>query len=690
MAEFVPHSNSGVSGCYFFFERDLNQVNDRIYSMSIAKEINLAGERDELCAENKLSPLALTSDRITVSELLASQTAISLKNASLYSDLQRSEAFLAEAQSLSHTGSFGWGVANGEVYWSSETYKIFDYDRAAKPTLEMVLRRTHPDDRDLVQQALNRASEARADFEEVMEVCGRPSRLCDFELRLLMPDGSVKHLRLSSRALTTSSGDLEFVGAVTDVTAAKQAEEKSRRDEHELRRITDAIPQLIIVLDPDGRMVYVNRMMLEYTGLSIEEMQAESSRDRIFHPEDMERLRDVRRNALLEGVPFETERRILGKDGKYRWFLVRYSPFRDEQGRLTRWYATGTDIEDRKVAEQHLQNENIALREEIDRFSMFEEIVGASTALSTVLARVAKVAPTDSTVLITGETGTGKELIARAIHKGSRRAQRAFVSVNCAALAPSLISSELFGHEKGAFTGATQRRVGRFELANGGTLFLDEVGELPLDTQISLLRVLQEREFERVGGKERIKVDVRIIAATNRDLNVAQADGTFRSDLFYRLNVFPIQVPPLRERREDIAMLLEYFLRRYAKQAGKVFRSIDRHTLNFFREYDWPGNIRELQNVVERSVILSPDNVFCVDNSWLPSIPCSQRKRQRHEDGSGDDSQHERDMIESALAQSRGRISGPRGAASRLGLPPSTLNSLIKKLKIRKSRFKLG
>jgi transcriptional regulator with GAF, ATPase, and Fis domain len=232
--------------------------------------------------------------------------------------------------------------------------------------------------------------------------------------------------------------------------------------------------------------------------------------------------------------------------------------------------------------------------------------------------------------------------------------------------------------------------VGRFELANGGTLFLDEVGELPLDTQIALLRVLQEREFERVGGRERIKVDVRIIAATNRDLNAAQADGTFRSDLFYRLSVFPIQVPPLRERREDIAMLLDYFIRRYAKQAGKVFRSIDQHTLDFFRDYEWPGNIRELQNVVERSVILSPDNIFCVDNSCLPSIPCSQRKRQTHEDGSGDDSQHEREMIESALAQSRGRISGPRGAAARLGLPPSTLNSRIEKLKIRKIRFKLG
>jgi PAS domain S-box-containing protein len=608
--------------------------------------------------------------------LLAAQAAISLENAGLYSDLQRSEAFLARGQSVSHTGSFGWSVASGELYWSAETFNIFEHDRAVKPTLEMILRRTHPDDRDLVLQTLDRESEARVDFE--------------LEHRLLMPNGSVKHLHVSFRVVPTTSGNLEFVGAVTDVTAAKQAEEKSRQDEHELRRITDAIPQLIVVLNPDGRMVYVNRVALEYTGLSIEEMQAESSPDRIFHPDDKEPLREVRQNALLKGVPFETERRVLGKDGKYRWYLLRYNPFRDEQGGVVRWYATGTDIEDRKVAEQRLQNENVALREEVTRVSMFEEIVGASTGLSTVLARVARVAPTDSTVLITGETGTGKELIARAIHKRSRRAQRVFVSVNCAALAPSLISSELFGHEKGAFTGATQRRLGRFELANGGTLFLDEVGELPLDTQIALLRVLQEREFERVGGKDPIKVDVRIIAATNRDLNVAQADGTFRSDLFFRLNVFPIQVPPLRERRDDIAMLLEYFLHRYAKQVGKVFRSIDKHTLDFFRDYGWPGNIRELQNVIERSVILSPDNVFCVDNSWLPSIPCSPRKKQTREDARDDDSQRERDMIESALAQSRGRISGPTGAAARLGLSPSTLDSRIKKLSIRKNRFKLG
>jgi PAS domain S-box-containing protein len=644
--------------------------------MSTAKQTKLVGKLDEIHLEKHSSSSALTADQTTVSELPAPLATISLENAGLYLELQRNVTFLSIAQSLSHTGCFAWNIADGEISWSAETYNIFEYDRTAQPTLEMVLVRVHPDDRDLVQKALAQALEVRADFR--------------LEYRLLMPNGSVKHIHSSARVTTTSSGNLEVVGAVTDVTAAKQAEGRRRQDEQELRHITDAIPQLIIVYSPEGRAVYLNRGTLDYMGLSLEEVQAESFRDRVIHPDDVERFRNVRQNGLPNGAPFETEQRVLGKDGKYRWFLSRYNPLKDEQGRIIRWYATATDIDDRKAAEQRLQDENVALREEVDRASMFEEIVGASAALSTVLARVAKVAPTDSTVLITGETGTGKELIARAIHKQSRRAQRAFVSVNCAALAPSLISSELFGHEKGAFTGATQRRIGRFELANGGTLFLDEVGELPLDTQIALLRVLQEREFERVGGKERIKIDVRIVAATNRDLSLAQTDGRFRSDLFYRLNVFPVHVPPLRQRREDIAMLLEYFLHRYAHQARKIFKSIDKHTLDVFEAYDWPGNIRELQNIVERSVILSPDDVFCVDSSWLPSIPCSQRTPQTREDVTDDDSQHERNLIESALAQSRGRISGPSGAAARLGMPSSTLNSRIEKLKIRKSRFKLG
>jgi len=303
---------------------------------------------------------------------------------------------------------------------------------------------------------------------------------------------------------------------------------------------------------------------------------------------------------------------------------------------------------------------------------------------------VMKVAPTDSSVLITGETGTGKELIARAIHKRSRRANRAFISVNCAALAPSLISSELFGHEKGAFTGATQRRLGRFESAHGGTIFLDEVGELPADTQVALLRVIQEREFERVGSTRSIQVDVRVIAATNRNLEVALANGTFRTDLLYRLNVFPIEVPPLRERKEDVLTLLEYFVHRYARKAGKSFGKIDKRTLDLFRSYDWPGNIRELQNVVERSVILNSDDVFSLDEAWLARNPRTAPSPPSVSANTGGELCHERQMIEAALAETRGRISGPNGAAARLRIPPSTLDSMIKRLRIEKSYFKLA
>jgi DNA-binding NtrC family response regulator/signal transduction histidine kinase len=340
-----------------------------------------------------------------------------------------------------------------------------------------------------------------------------------------------------------------------------------------------------------------------------------------------------------------------------------------------------------RALKDQLYRENLALRDEVDRTSMFEEIVGSSESLGTVLSRIARVAPTDSTVLIAGETGTGKELIARAVHKRSQRAARAFVSVNCAALAPTLISSELFGHERGAFTGATQRRLGRFELADGGTIFLDEVGELLPETQVALLRVLQEREFERVGGTQPIRVDVRVIAATNRDLETAAANGSFRQDLFYRLNVFPIEVPALRERKDDILMLVEYFVRRYASRAGKTIRTIDKKTLGLLQDYDWPGNIRELQNVIERSVILSSASVLTVDESWLPKQSDRGRAVAALASSRGE-LRTEKEIIESALAECRGRVAGLSGAAAKLGVPPSTLDHRIKALRINKAQFK--
>jgi len=361
--------------------------------------------------------------------------------------------------------------------------------------------------------------------------------------------------------------------------------------------------------------------------------------------------------------------------------------FWDEAEHLEKKAALESALEGLELLREQLDKENLALRDEVDRVSMFEEIVGTSPALQAMLSRAIKVAATDSTVLITGETGTGKELVARAIHRRSDRVSRPFVGVNCAAIPRDLIASELFGHEKGAFTGATQQRLGRFELANGGTIFLDEVGELPAETQIALLRVLQEQEFERVGGSHRIRADVRVIAATNRDLQAAINTGSFRSDLFYRLHVFPIEIPSLRERRADIPLLVEYFIDRYARKASKHFKNVEKRTLQVLQSYPWPGNIRELQNVIERSVILCDSDIFSIDESWLP-LPLPAAESKRHIGLPRRLEAQEKNMIEEALKASRGRVFGPIGAAANLGISRSTLESKIKSLKIDKNRFR--
>ena len=335
---------------------------------------------------------------------------------------------------------------------------------------------------------------------------------------------------------------------------------------------------------------------------------------------------------------------------------------------------------------ERLECERVYVEDEILVGAKFEEIVGSSESLVHALGHVARVAPTEATVLVTGESGTGKELIAHAIHKRSRRADRPFIRVNCAAIPQSLIASELFGHEKGAFTGATERRIGRFELANGGTIFLDEIGDIPPDMQVALLRVLQEREFERVGGRHTVSVDVRVVAATNRDLEAAIEAGTFRLDLFYRLNVFPIRAPSLRERKDDIPLLAKYFIERFASSFGKKIRNIDRKTLELLQAYDWPGNIRELQNVIERAVILCNRETLSINESSMhpqtfetlqPSTALSEALMNT-----------EKEIIEAALEECRGRVSGPSGAAEKLGIPRSTLESRIRGLQINKHLFR--
>jgi PAS domain S-box-containing protein len=475
--------------------------------------------------------------------------------------LRRSEAYLGEAQRLSHTGSWAWNVVTRQLFWSEETFRILGVDLKETPTSELFDRRVHPDDR------------AGLTAVDAILLAGRDG---EYNYRAVLPNNSIKYIRSVAHPVSDESGKvIEFVGTIIDVTEQRHAHEALKH--------------------------------------AFEEIQA--LRDQLFR-------------------------------------------------------------------------ENIALREEVDKTSMFEEIVGNSASLQSVLAQVSKVAPTDSTVLLVGETGTGKELIARAIHKRSHRSSRAFVNVNCAAIPTSLIASELFGHEKGAFTGALQRRLGRFEIADGGTIFLDEVGELPMETQVSLLRVLQEREFERVGGNQTIHADVRVIAATNRDLQAAIASGAFRSDLFYRLNVVPLQVPPLRDRKEDIPVLIEYFIARYARKAGKRIRNVEKKTLELLQSYSWPGNIRELQNVIERSVVICETDTLSVDEGWVSETSTAVQETARIQPSRRRPADDERRIIEAALAEAQGRVSGPSGAAAQLGMPASTLESKIRVLRIDKYRYK--
>jgi PAS domain S-box-containing protein len=719
-------------------------------------------------------------------------------------ELRQSEAYLAEAQKLSHTGSWAWSPKYGIRYWSEECYRVLGFDpRHGLPRFEEFFQRIHPDDQVEFWEVTRKATSERVDVET--------------EYRIVHPSGAVRDIQSTGHPVLDASGDLiELVGTVIDVTERKRAEEelraseskyrnlvdttpafvhtalpngeldflnhgwveyvgvplkdllgwgwtsqihpedveafverwlssvrsgepflaesrvrradgeyrwfihhkeplrnelgqivkwygssieieerkiaeqRIREQETELRQILDLTPQHIGVLAPDGSRLYANHTALEYFGITLEQWREQGRvHNELVHPEDREHFVYEGNKRILEGKPHEFEARLLRHDGEFRWFLFRQTPLKDEGGHITRWYGTATDIEDRKRAEEEIRKENIALREEIIKASMFEEIVGNSDALMQVLSLVRKVAPTDSTVLITGETGTGKELIARAIHKASKRADRAFVSVNCAAIPQSLIASELFGHEKGAFTGAAGRRLGRFELAEGGTIFLDEIGELPPETQVALLRVLQEREFERVGGNRSIRTNVRVIVATNRDLQAAISAGEFREDLFYRLNVFPIEIPPLRKRKEDIPLLVQYFIDRYAREAGKNIRNISKETLDLFQSYPWPGNIRELRNVIERSVIVCETENFSVDESWISRRPQRARPTSQLELPQRLAAE-EKQAIEAALAESRGRVFGPSGAAAKLGIARSTLESKIKTLKIDKNRFKVS
>jgi formate hydrogenlyase transcriptional activator len=413
-----------------------------------------------------------------------------------------------------------------------------------------------------------------------------------------------------------------------------------------------------------------------------------------LHPDELETAVERAISAIEKRVPFEHEIRFRREDGEYRSLLSSAAPRFSAEGRFLGYIGTAIDITERKMAERELKQaheelnrlknqleaENIYLQEELQRDQAFGDIVGQSAAIKEVLHSISQVAPTDSTVLIMGETGTGKELLARAIHMASRRKNRPLIRVNCAALAPTLIESELFGHEKGAFTGAGARRLGRFELAHTGTLFLDEIGEMPLDLQVKLLRALQEGEIERLGGSRTIKVDVRIIAATNRDLKQAVKNGTFREDLWYRLNIFPINSPPLRERGDDIRILAEHFAAIFARRYGKKLTGISREAMRALCDHSWPGNVRELANVIEREVINLRGTVLRIhEDLESRKADAAAASLERLED-------LERIHIFKVLQEVNWRVEGPKGAASVLDINPNTLRSRMRKLGIVKPK----
>jgi PAS domain S-box-containing protein len=450
--------------------------------------------------------------------------------------------------------------------------------------------------------------------------------------------------------------------------------------EERYRDLFEEAPIGYVQEDLDSRFINANRAAIRILGLGADEVVGTVGMSLVADtPENKERVRQlfssVGLGAHTGGVVIELRRK---DDGRPIWVQWYSRPAPD--GKYTRTVIV--DVTDRVLAEREkarLQEQNLYLQEEIKGIHNFEEIIGQAPALLAVLDRVGKVAPTDATVLISGETGTGKELIARAIHSHSRRAARPLIKVNCATLPAGLIESELFGHEKGAFTGAIARRIGRFELADGGTLFLDEIGELPLETQAKLLRVIQEREIERLGGRAAIPVDVRIVAATNRDLVKAVAERTFREDLYYRLSVFPISLPPLRDRTEDIPLLVRFLVERFATRTGRHIEGISRETMRRLVAYRWPGNIRELENVLERAVILATAPMLDVEigDGYAPGSPSPVTEPPL---ASLEAIEHRH--IVAVLTRTNWVIDGPRGAAQILGLHPNTLRSRLKKFGI--------
>jgi PAS domain S-box-containing protein len=759
-------------------------------------------------------PGAYSSDEIRYLSLVAEQVALAVDNALRDEEQRRGELFLEEGQKLSHTSSWQWNLASGEIKWSREHFRILgvDPDRE-KPSHALFWSRVHPEDRALLEKAVEQAAHEKANFED--------------EYRIIVPDGTVKHVHGIGRAVVDESGELiEFIGTTMDITERKRGEEELRRQKAHFERLFELAPEAIVLRDFENRILRANREFTKLFGYTVEEAlgrnindlivpdgsvnESEALRDalkngervnaevvrkrkdgsrldvsfvgapvrvdgdrpeiygiyrditerkqaeealkrseaylsegqtlshtgswarsvstgdvyfsqesfRIFgldpatkvtldtllsrvHPDDRFSFSERIQKAIRDASDYETDFRIIREDGTLRHIHALAHPAKNAAGNLVEFVGTHMDVTEQHFSRKALEDalveinslkeqlfqENVALRQEIEETSMFEEIVGKSAALQKVLKELETVGPTDSTVLIYGETGTGKELIARAIHNLSSRRANAFVKVNCAAIPTGLLESELFGHEKGAFTGAIAQRIGRFELAHHGTVFLDEIGEVPLELQPKLLRVLQEREFERLGSSRTLRTDARLIAATNRDLSAMVEDQKFRADLYYRLNVFPLYVPALRERPEDVPLLVRHFAELFSRRMRKAIQTIPPETMSVLMRYHWPGNVRELQNVIERAVILSTRGVLRVSitetnakGNGVPKgkEPATQtRKRVRVTVPLLN-----RDQVVQALQESGGRVGGADGAAARLGLKRTTLIAHLKKLAI--------
>ena len=515
--------------------------------------------------------------------------------------------------------------------------------------------------------------------------------IVNYETRFRTKDGSIRVL-LSSAETFEIAGEKCLLIASSDITERMAAQQAIQESEERFRNMADTAPLMIWLTGADKQCTYINKQWLDFTGRTMEEQLGNGWVDAI-HPDDRDRSYQTYAHAFDERTTFEMEYRLRRHDGEYRWIFDTGAPRVSPENVFVGYIGSCIDITERKESEvelhdaheqlkqlkNQLEAENVYLQQELQLDPTFGEIVGQSDGIKYVLFKITQVAPTNTTVLITGETGTGKELVARAIHTSSSRKNRAFIKVNCGALAPSLIESELFGHEKGAFTGAGARKLGRFELANGGTIFLDEIGELPLELQVKLLRVIQENEFERLGGTKTIKADVRIIAATNRNLKVEVENGKFREDLWYRLNVYPITVPPLRQRKEDIPLLVEHFVNGYAKKFGKTITSVSPRALQTFQSHSWPGNVRELANAIERAVIHAKGSV-------LHSIDRFEEVAEEPPFSAKTLEEVEREYIIRTLENTGWRIEGPHGAANILGLNPSTLRTRMVKLGIQRAR----